>query len=144
MVGHHDKCVQLVSSKLALPIEQRTYYQVGDFRAAQMEWAARPAIQEPIHRHECLSRRGHTLRMEHTISRKTAMEAERDKKRLIDSVPVREPPFIVPHSHAGVCSGKNFLEKYGASRLKGGCGQDWPPHLWQLAERLIGLRIETE
>ena len=45
------------------------------------------------------------------MRRKTAVQAESEKQRLIDCVPVREPPFaVVPHLRGCVCSGKNFLE----------------------------------
>ncbi len=58
----------------------------------------------------------------------TAVQAESDNQGPIDSVPVRETPYIVPHSTGCVCLAKNFSATGATGRLKGGCGQDWPPH----------------
>ena len=63
------------------------------------------------------------------MGRETSVLAKSDKQGLIDSVPVRESPFIVPHPRGCVCLRKNFSETSAMGRLKGGCGQDWPPHI---------------
>ena len=62
------------------------------------------------------------------MSRKTAVQTEGDKQGLIDGVPVRKSPLVAPHPPSGVWTQENFSKSSWTSRLKGGCGQDWPPH----------------
>ena len=63
------------------------------------------------------------------MCRETAVQTESNKQGLIDSVPVREPSFVVSHPQYGVFTTTNFSKIDAMSRLKGGCGQDWPPHI---------------
>jgi hypothetical protein len=60
---------------------------------------------------------------------KTAVQTKSDKQSLTDSVPMRESPLVVPHLKKSAGGRKNFSEVDGTGRLKGGCGQDWPPHI---------------
>ena len=41
---------------------------------------------------------------------KTAVQTERDKQGLIDSVSVRESPFVVPHPQDSIWTPENFSE----------------------------------
>ena len=79
MIGHYDKCMQLVSLKLLLPIVQGPDYPFGDFPAAQVQRTAHAPIQEPVHRHECFSRQRQTIGWEHAMRWETAMQPESDK-----------------------------------------------------------------
>src|SRR5580698_2219963 len=108
MIGHHNESMQFIALKPALPILQGPYHEFGDFPAAQMQRTVRAAVQEPIHRHECLSRQSQILGRGYAMRWKTAVQAESDEQRLIDRVPVGKPPFIMLHSRSGVCSAKNF------------------------------------
>ena len=60
---------------------------------------------------------------------KTAVQTKRDKQRLIDRVPVRKAALVVSHPEDGVRRREHFSEIRAAGRLKGGCGQDCPPHI---------------
>jgi hypothetical protein len=62
------------------------------------------------------------------MRRKTAVQTKSDKQRLIDGVPVWESPFIMVHTKYA-WRRRKISEIYAASRLKGGCDQDWPPHI---------------
>jgi len=98
MIGHDDECMQLESLKLVLPILQGLDHKFGDFPAAQMQRTARTPIQKPVHRHECLSRQRQAGGREDAMRWKSTVQTESDKQRLLDCIPVREPPFVVPHS----------------------------------------------
>ena len=60
------------------------------------------------------------------MRRKTGVQTERDEQGLIDSFPVRESPFVIDRMVSG--HKKTSQKNHSTSRLKGGCGQDWPPH----------------
>jgi len=60
---------------------------------------------------------------------KTSVQPESHKHWFPDCVPVREAPFVVPHTEEPYLHGAAFLRNWVVSRLKGGCGQDWPPHI---------------
>ena len=61
---------------------------------------------------------------------KATMQTERDEHRFTNCVPVWEPSFVVAHVRDSVFMWGDFSENCAASRLKGGCGQNWPPHRW--------------
>jgi len=51
------------------------------------------------------------------MRRETAMQAESDKERLVDSVPMWETPLVLPHFRSRGREARNFSEN--ESRLKG-------------------------
>jgi hypothetical protein len=111
VIRHYDEGVKLVSIKSAISIVQSPRHDFGDFPLAQIQRTADPAVQEAIHGYECLPRLGHGFRREHSMPRKTAVQAESDEQWLIDSVPVREASFVMPHPIQRVSLDGNFSEK---------------------------------
>lgn len=108
MIRHDDKRMQFVSSEPALPILQRPHDDFGNFAAPEIQRPARSAIQQPVHGDERLTRSSNRLGRENALCRKTAVQPERDKQRLIDSVPMREPPFVTVHRLRCARLSKNF------------------------------------
>ena len=111
MIRHHDVRMQLVAMESPLPIVQGRQHDVCDFRSLEIQRPTGAPVEQPIHSHECFAGPGQVIRREHSMCWKTAVQTERDKQRLIDRVPVRESPFVVPHLPDGVWIQKNSQKR---------------------------------
>jgi len=128
VIGHDHVRMKLVTVESPFSIMESRYHHPCQFRSAEAQRSVDASVQQPIHRYECSARPGHAIGREQPMRGKTAAQTKRDKQRLIDSVPVRKAPLVVSHPEHGVRTRENFSEIRAAGRLKGGCGQDWPPH----------------
>jgi len=124
MVRHHDEGMQLITVECAIAVLQRRHHHPCNFWAPKKQGANGACVQEPIDGYECLARRDEPGWREHSIAGQTAMQSEGDKQRLIDYVPMRQAPYIVPHTFSLYIEGGETLT--ALSRLKAGCGQDCP------------------
>jgi hypothetical protein len=88
--------MQLVTVEFPLPIVQGRNHHSGEFRALQIQRSAGTA--------------GQAIGKKRSMRWKTAVQTERNKQRLIDSVPVRESPFSSPHPQDGVWAQEQFSE----------------------------------
>jgi hypothetical protein len=129
VIGHDDVGVELVAMESLLPIAQGCRHHPRQFRAVEVQRSAGAPVQQAIHGRKCPAGLSQAIGKEHAMRGKAAVQTKRDKQRLIDSVPVRKSPLVVSHPEGGAWMQENFSETHAASRLKGGCGHDWPPHI---------------
>jgi hypothetical protein len=126
MVRHDDERMQLIARKPACAVAQGAYDQGGDIGPLKESGSTSGSVEEPVHSDESLAG-SHCFRREHWLSGKTTVQAESHKQRLSHDVPVGQSPFIMPHRKL-VWSGAITSRPKLGGRLKGGCGQNWPPH----------------
>src|SRR3954468_8910546 len=88
VIGHHDKGVQLVTTKVDLSFPQGGNYHAGNFTSAKGKGAGRSRIQKPVHCDEGSSMCSDSVRGKNAIVRQTAMQPERDEDRLVDHITV--------------------------------------------------------
>ncbi len=137
VIRHHNERMELIPVECAISVPQCRDHHFCNFRPPQKQGAIRACVQEPVDGYERLARRDEPGWWEHSIRRKTAMQSERHKQRLLDYVPMGQSPFIAPHSCLLCGDGGETLTALQPpfrrpSRLKAGCGQDCPPSNWQL------------
>jgi len=127
MIRHHDKSVQFVPIQCTLSVPKRPHNHSRNIRPSEKQRAVRAFVQESIDCDECFSRGDQSRWWEYSISGKTAVQAECDKHRSIDDIPMGQATFIVPHTLSWCWDRRDILSEFEACRLKAGCGQDCPP-----------------
>jgi len=126
MIRHDDERVDLVPMQFAIAMQQRRHHDLCDFRSTQEQRARRARIQQPVHGDERLARRDKCRWRKHPVRGETAVQSEGYKQGLVHNVPMRQPPFIMPHTPTWCVGDRETLA--ALSRLKAGCGQYCPPH----------------
>ena len=126
MVRHDDERMQLIPPEPACAVAQGRYDQGGDIGPLKESRASSGSVEEPVHCYEGLAR-SHRFGRKHSIGGKTAVQTESHKQRLSQDVPMGQSPFIMPHRKLVRRGAITSRPKLGG-RLKGGCGQNWPPH----------------
>lgn len=139
VVRHHYESVQLIPVQFPFAVAQSCHEHRCNFRPPQKQRTSRARVQDAVDSYERLSCGDERGRREHAIAGKTAVQSKGDKEWLVDSVPMGQAPFIVPHTSSWCLNGPDILNLWGGqpwpqppfrrlSRLKAGCGQYCPPH----------------
>jgi len=144
MIRHHDESMEVVPEQLLFAVPQRRHHHLRNIRPPQKQRSIRARVQQPVDGYKCPARRNESGWREYPIPGQTAMQPEGDKQRLLNRVPMGQPPFIMPHSSwLCFCGGEILIAREGGqswpqppirrpSRLKAGCGHDCPPSDWWL------------
>ena len=135
MIRHHYERMELIPVQFAFSVPQRRYDHLRNFRPPQEQRTSGAGVQEPIDRLEGLAGGDESGWREYPACGKTAVQPEGDEQRLIDYVPMWQPPFIMPHTSLWCVGVGETLT--ASSRLKAGCGQDCPPS--NLYSNLAGI-----
>ena len=130
VVRHHHERMEIVSAQDAVAVSQGSHRHLRNFRPPQEQRTARGRVQEPIDSHERLACRNQAGRREHPAVGKTAVQSEGYEQRLLDYIPMWQPPLVMPHIYSWWFGVREILTPF-QSRLKAGCGQYCPPHIWQ-------------
>jgi hypothetical protein len=127
MIRHHDEGVELVTVKLAVPVPQRRYDHLRNFRAAQIRRASGGCVQQAVDGYERFTRRDEPGWREYPVVRKTAVQSE-GYEGLFDCVPMGQPPFVMPHTSSWCFDGGILKKLWGGQS----CPQPAFSRLWQL------------
>ena len=127
MVRHHHEGMQVVPMEPLVAISQRGNDHPGHIGSLEIMRTYSGSIEKPVDRDESFSG-GNSSRRKNALRRQTPKQPESHEERMTNYRPVREAAFVV--GHKGECSpSPEDLKKVVPGRLKGGCGQDCPPHI---------------
>ena len=141
MIRHHDERMEVIPVQFPFAVPQRGHHHLGNLGTSQEQRAIRACVEQAVDSYERFARRNESGWWEHPAVRKTSVQSERDKQRLLDYVPMGESPFIMAHTRFLWIGREEALTEllWGGqywpqppfrrqSRLKAGCGQYCPPH----------------
>jgi hypothetical protein len=131
MVWHNDVCVKVIPVQFLCAVPQCRHYHLGNLLPLQKQGPSSACVQEPVEGNERLTGRDKPGRREYAVCRKTPMQSEGDKQRLLDYVPVGQPALVMAHLLSLCANEGEVLRKIHSTpperRLQPGLAA---PHSW--------------